>query len=126
MWKQRKRAGVGRKRAIDADEVGWSSQCRYHCDIQEAADCAKLVWATGRHYRADLAEELIFVCDGAQWIWRLVEDNFPPAIQILDWYHAVEYLTPIAQALYLDASEQAAWLQTMKNPSVAQSHPNRD
>ena len=107
-WPSRYKTRLGQLEGMKAQNI------RYHCDIQEAAHFAKLVWATGCHYRADLAEELIFVCDGAQWIWRLVEDNFPQAIQILDWYHAVEYLTPIAQALYNDAAEQATWLQTMK------------
>jgi hypothetical protein len=29
-----------------------------------------------------------------------VERNFPRAVQIVDWYHAVEYLSLIAEAVY--------------------------
>ena len=57
---------------------------------------------------------LTFVCDGARWIWRFVEENFPQAIQILDWYHAVEYLTPVAQTFFHDEDKQKEWLATMK------------
>ena len=57
---------------------------------------------------------MLFVCDGAKWIWRLVEENFPQAIQILDWYHAIEYLTPVAHALFADELSQTEWLTTMK------------
>ena len=107
-WPSRYKERLGQLEALKATNI------RYHCDIQEAETFAKLLWATGCHYQADRAQELIFVCDGAKWIWRLIEENFPEAIQILDWYHAVEYLTPIAQALFKDEAHQRAWLATMK------------
>jgi branched-subunit amino acid permease len=44
----------------------------------------------------------------------LVAENFPDAIQILDWYHAVAYLTPVAQALFDDNLNQTAWITSMK------------
>ena len=45
----------------------------YFCDIAEVDDFAPLFWATGCQIKADLAAEVVFVCDGAKWIWRLVE-----------------------------------------------------
>lgn len=39
--------------------------------------------------------------------------NFPHAVQIVDWYHAFEYLTPIASALYTDEKEAEAWRERM-------------
>jgi hypothetical protein len=107
-WPSRYKARLGELEALKATHI------RYHTDIQEAESFSQLVWATGCHYLADQAQELVFVCDGAQWIWRLIAENFPDAIQILDWYHAVEYLTPIAQALYKDEDQQTEWLETMK------------
>jgi predicted transposase YbfD/YdcC len=51
---------------------------------------------------------------GAAWIWNLVERNFPQAVQIVDWYHAVEYLTPIAEAVYgAECPEGKQWLEGM-------------
>lgn len=107
-WASRYKERVGDLEALKATKI------RYHCDIQEAENFATLLWATGCHYLADRAQELIFVGDGARWIWRLVEENFPQAIQILDWYHAVEYLTPVAHTLFSDKEKQKAWLATMK------------
>jgi hypothetical protein len=107
-WPSRYKERLGQLEALKATNI------RYHCDLQEAESFAKLLWATGCHYLADQAQELIFVCDGAKWIWRLIEENFPQAIQILDWYHAVEYLTPVAQALFNEEDQQAAWLTLMK------------
>lgn len=107
-WPSRYKQRVGDLEALKATNI------RYHCDIQDAETFSALLWATGCHYLADRAQELIFVCDGAKWIWRLIEENFPEAIQILDWYHAVEYLTPIAQSLFRDAASQTDWITTMK------------
>lgn len=46
------------------------------------------MWARGVEAKADLAPELVFVCDGAAWIWKLGERYYPGAVQIVDWYHA--------------------------------------
>ena len=107
-WPSRYKERLGQLETLKATDI------RYHCDIQEATAFSTLLWATGCHYLADRAQELVFVCDGAKWIWRLIEENFPQAVQILDWYHAVEYLTPVAQALFGEADKQAVWLATMK------------
>lgn len=73
---------------------------KYYCDIQEAEQFGRLVWATGLQNQVDAYAEIVFVCDGAAWIWRLVEKYFPQAVQIVDWYHASQYLTPIAEAVF--------------------------
>lgn len=88
----------------------------YYCDIIEAKDFAALFWATGYRRWADRARELIFVADGAVWIWNLVTDYFPRAIQIVDWYHAVEYIAPIANAAFGEGSDQArAWRNQVRD-----------
>ena len=35
---------------------------------------------------------MIFLGDGAEWIWNLVRDYYPEAVQIVDWFHAAERL----------------------------------
>jgi len=84
---------------------------RYYADIADADRFSQLVWATGVANQADVADELVFVADGATWIWNLVEQNFPQAVQIVDWYHAVSYLPPVAEAAFGKHPLQAqAWL----------------
>ena len=83
----------------------------YYTSLEEASVFGELVWATGLHHRVDQAEELVFVCDAAVWIWKIVEHYFPHAIQIVDWYHASQYLTPIAEAAFSAGTSQAKeWL----------------
>ncbi len=38
--------------------------------------------------------------DGAAWIWKLTEEHFPGAIQVLDFHHAQMYLWNAANAVW--------------------------
>jgi len=88
---------------------------KYYCDIQEAEQFGRLLWATGMHHPVDAYEEIVFVSDGAVWIWNLVQKHFPNAVQIVDWYHASEYLTPIAEAAFGANTLQAhEWLTQVR------------
>jgi hypothetical protein len=86
----------------------------YHISLEEAAAFGQLLWGTAVAYQADRAEELVFVCDGAAWIWKLVAHYFPDAVQIVDWYHACQYLYSLAEALFNAEQPQQAWLAEMK------------
>jgi len=46
------------------------------------------------------AKEVVFIADGAAWIWEIVRTCFPGAVEILDYYHAHEYLVAIVDMLY--------------------------
>jgi len=88
---------------------------KYYCDIAEAEQFGRLLWATGIQQHVDTYDEIVFVSDGAAWIWRLVEKYFPQAVQIVDWYHASQYLTPIADAALGAGTNQAQeWLAQVK------------
>ena len=50
---------------------------RDYCDIQEADAFGKWMWGTGCAVKADLTPELVFVCDGAVWIWNWVKLHYP-------------------------------------------------
>jgi len=96
---------VGEQNDLQAQDI------TYHCDIQTPDQFGALFWATACQRNADLYEELVFVCDGAVWIWKLIERYFPHAVQIVDWYHASEYLPPVAEAVFgKDTPEYHTWL----------------
>jgi hypothetical protein len=46
------------------------------------------------------ATQTIFVGDGAAWVWELARVNFPGAILILDFYHALQHVHGLAEALW--------------------------
>ena len=37
----------------------------------------------------NIDKRLIFIGDGARWIWKWAGQHYPLATQILDWYHAL-------------------------------------
>jgi hypothetical protein len=43
---------------------------------------------------------LCVVADGADWIWNRIEELFPTARQVLDFYHCSEYLHALAAAQF--------------------------
>lgn len=84
---------------------------KYFCDIIEAEEFGKLLWATGCSLKADLSPELVFLGDGAIWIWNLVSRYYSDAVQIVDWYHAEEHLETVAAAAFSDPKARAVWLE---------------
>jgi hypothetical protein len=86
----------------------------YYCDISEARQFGNLLWATGCQRQAQLAAELIFLGDGAEWIWNLVQEHYPEAIQIVDWFHATEYIAPVATAALATEAQQQAWIKQLR------------
>jgi hypothetical protein len=87
-----------------------TTQHKYYCDIAHVDEFGKLVWATGCQATADWVAELVFVCDGATWIWELVAQYYPNAVQIVDWYHAEDRLKRLADAVFPSPSLRQAWL----------------
>lgn len=56
------------------------------------------------------AREVVVLGDGAHWIWNLADTHFPGATQIVDWYHASEYLWGAASAIWGEHHPQReAW-----------------
>lgn len=86
---------------------------KYFCDIEKAEQFGKLLWATGCAAGADRARILVFICDGAVWIWNLIAHYFPTAIQIVDWYHAADRLKRIAEEAFSNLEERQTWLQAV-------------
>lgn len=50
--------------------------------------------------------------DGAAWIWQLVAEHFPQAIQIVDWFHASERVWDLGRALFgEETAETTTWVE---------------
>jgi hypothetical protein len=114
-WRELKSLCWYQVAAVYGQEEPKAQQISYHSEIASAAAFGQLLWATGVRQWADKAEELIFVCDGAPWIWKLVDHYFPQAIQIVDWYHARAYLTSIAETLFAQQPEKQRWIDEVES-----------
>lgn len=50
--------------------------------------------------------------DGAPWIWKIAQELFPRAIQIVDRFHVKQHLSEVAKAIYgAQSMEATAWAQ---------------
>lgn len=56
--------------------------------------------------------------DGALWIWNLVEEYWPDAIQIVDLYHAKGHLWDVAKAIYGAGSDLTAQWATKRRDEL--------
>jgi len=61
-----------------------------------------------------LNEKLIFITDGALWIKNWIEDAYPQATQILDWYHACEHLCEFAKEYFKEDGQRQDWIEQQK------------
>ncbi len=71
------------------------------------------------------AQKVVFIGDGAAWIWELCRLNFAGAVEILDLYHALEHLHQLCEDLYAGQKHWAQkmadlWSQHIKNDQVAE------
>ena len=65
------------------------------------------LWELAVKHHVPYVGRLVAVCDGAQWIWRLVNDLFPVCTQILDWYHARQNLAQLTHDCFPDDDQHA-------------------
>ena len=75
--------------------------------IVTAEQFGGLLLAEARRRDIARAKVVVFLGDGAVWVWKLARVNFPNAICILDYYHACEHLKLLAEALYGEGSPLA-------------------
>lgn len=61
-----------------------------------------------------LQQRLIFITDGAVWLKNWIEDSFPNAVSILDFYHAAEHLHNFSSQFFKDAAAEHKWVQEQR------------
>jgi hypothetical protein len=79
----------------------------YIAQILSAQDFGSRLRAEALRRGMAKARVVVFLGDGAVWIWKLARINFPGAVYILDYYHALEHLTLLTNALYGEGSDLA-------------------
>lgn len=84
------------------------SKSDYVVHLGEAEKFLEQLRQLSESYKYD---KLVFICDGAKWIWNWVEDCFPNAIKILDYFHAAEHLGEYALNNISDEALRKDWLK---------------
>lgn len=84
--------------------------------FEAAPDFGTRVRDEARRRGLGRAAKVVFIGDGAAWIWELARGNFPMAILILDLYHALERLHELCDGLY---GKDTPWAVRMKQTWTA-------
>lgn len=59
---------------------------------------------------------VVFLGDGAQWLWNICDELFPDAVQILDYYHLKENVYGFAEYLHPNNEDQREqWSENILN-----------
>lgn len=86
-------------------------------------EIAVLLHQEARRRGLHLAKRLVYIGDGAAWVWENCRLTFPDAIEILDFYHACEHVGQLAAAIHDEDPAQAALLRARWCHEMKQSSP---
>lgn len=58
-----------------------------------------------------LARAQLVVADGAPWIWKLAQDRWRGAVELLDFYHASQHLWDLGEAVVGNREDARPWVE---------------
>ena len=88
-WKELKVGLVG---DFAHDEHVHLSHMRYCGLLGDVGAFEAALWRLAVEQAIPYAGTVVVTADGAPWIWRLADNYFPCAAQVVDWYHATQHL----------------------------------
>lgn len=93
--------------------ASWIRHSQYVAHLGNSRDFTKqmdtLIESYGR-----LGRRLVFIADGGVWIKNWIEDAFPEAVSILDYYHVCEHLHQFADTFFTDKALLKQWTDEQK------------
>jgi hypothetical protein len=95
---------VNESRAKKASGRGRVGQKEYLATLESAEGFGQQLWRCAQGWGVDRARRVVCMGDGAPWIWNLAAEHFPGAVEIVDYYHAMEHLWAVGEALWGDRS----------------------
>ena len=79
----------------------------YIATMANAAEFGGLLRKEAFRHNMAIALKVVFLGDGATWVWELARVNCLGAIHILDFFHGAEHLEELCDALFGKASEKS-------------------
>jgi len=94
-------------------KLSWIRHSQYVAHLGNNKDFTKhmdtLIESYGR-----LGKRLVFIADGGTWIKNWIEDAFPEAVSVLDYYHVCEHLHSFANVAFSDETKRKKWTDKQK------------
>ena len=80
----------------------------YLASLSDAEGFGRQLWQRASQWQVERARRVVCMGDGAPWIWNLAAEHFPGAVEIVDFYHAVEHLWTAAEVVWGDRERSEA------------------
>eukprot|EP00831_Metopus_contortus_P028779 TRINITY_DN23821_c0_g1_i1.p1 TRINITY_DN23821_c0_g1~~TRINITY_DN23821_c0_g1_i1.p1 ORF type:complete len:284 (-),score=32.32 TRINITY_DN23821_c0_g1_i1:129-980(-) len=85
----------------------------YIAYLGTAEEFKKMLWASAVKNGCLNVEQIVFIGNGAQWIWNMVDELFPNAEKILDYYHFSQHVHECWLVLYKDDKQRELWVKSI-------------
>lgn len=90
------------------NQAGETLRKTYQATQERVEDFREKVALEAHKRGAHTVPLLVFLGDGAPWVWKTAAELFSKAIQILDWYHAMEHVWAVGRAKF-GTREKELW-----------------
>jgi hypothetical protein len=98
-----------------ADPVRDENSTSYFATLEPVATFSNLVAAEAKRRGCEHIRQLVFLGDGAHWIWNMATARLPEATQIVDLFHAREHLHELADLLtFIITDDPGDWYQARR------------
>lgn len=89
-------------------EAGWIKHSQYLAYLGDSKKFTQQMDDLLSSYSSS-GNKMMFISDGALWIKNWIEDAFPDALSVLDYYHALEHLYNFTEVYFTDKTTAARW-----------------
>lgn len=97
-----------------SDESHIVTQKEYTSYLGSVSEFKKFLFAAAARSGYGKIKETVIVGDGAAWIWNMVKEVFPDAVEILDYYHLDENINDYAKFIYADNEvKRKRWVKSV-------------
>ena len=108
IYRQDDRVQMSKKRTALLDSI-------YVSHLGECQD-----FITKMDYHLENLNNLVFIADGARWIWKWADKTYPESVQIVDFYHAKEHLCAFAKSYFSDEQLRSQWIEQISEMMISQ------
>jgi hypothetical protein len=111
-WKEMKLAGIFEAKAhmSESDKRKFITVSQYVAHLGGHTPFFRKLEAKTDHLR-----EVVWICDGAKWIWNWIASTYPESHQILDYYHCTEKLHAFAREAIKEEKERQEWIHQQQD-----------
>jgi len=101
---------------FEFNQQGEALRKTYQATQARVEEFRELVALEAQQRGAQTAGALVFLGDGAAWVWKTAAEHFPKATQVLDWYHAMEHVWSVGRARFGNKEKELwAWVKAREN-----------